>query len=202
VRALSGVSLDEEQIDLIRFQQAYNAAAQLIRIADEPATESYLEVIDVASGRRVLTAIEFLSPSNKRPGEGCEKYRQKLRELKEGGVSLVEIDLLRAGRRTFTIPPESMPESHRTHYRVCVRRGWKSSKVEVYPVALRERLPVIPVPLRQSDTDVTLDLQSLIERAYDDGGYDDIDYRTEPDPPLDPAAAAWADALLREKELR
>lgn len=33
--ALSGVSLDEEQIDLIRFQQAYNAAAQLIRIADE-----------------------------------------------------------------------------------------------------------------------------------------------------------------------
>ena len=33
--ALSGVSLDEEQIDLIRFQQAYNAAAQVIRIADE-----------------------------------------------------------------------------------------------------------------------------------------------------------------------
>lgn len=33
--ALSGVSLDEEQIDLIRFQQAYNAAAQFIRIADE-----------------------------------------------------------------------------------------------------------------------------------------------------------------------
>ena len=35
--ALAGVSLDEEQIDLIRFQQAYNAAAQLIRVADEMA---------------------------------------------------------------------------------------------------------------------------------------------------------------------
>jgi flagellar hook-associated protein 1 len=33
--ALSGVSLDEEQVNLIRFQQAYNAAANFIRIAEE-----------------------------------------------------------------------------------------------------------------------------------------------------------------------
>ena len=33
--ALSGVSLDEEQVNLIRFQQAYNAAASFIRVADE-----------------------------------------------------------------------------------------------------------------------------------------------------------------------
>jgi flagellar hook-associated protein 1 FlgK len=33
--ALAGVSLDEEQIDLIRFQQAFAAAANLVRIADE-----------------------------------------------------------------------------------------------------------------------------------------------------------------------
>jgi len=33
--ALSGVSLDEEQVNLIRFQQAYNAAANFIRIAHE-----------------------------------------------------------------------------------------------------------------------------------------------------------------------
>jgi flagellar hook-associated protein 1 FlgK len=33
--AISGVSLDEEQINLIRFQQAYNAAANFIRIAEE-----------------------------------------------------------------------------------------------------------------------------------------------------------------------
>jgi flagellar hook-associated protein 1 FlgK len=35
--AVAGVSLDEEQIDLIRFQQAYSAAANLIRMADEMA---------------------------------------------------------------------------------------------------------------------------------------------------------------------
>jgi flagellar hook-associated protein 1 FlgK len=33
--ALAGVSLDEEQVDLIRFQQAFAAAANLVRIADE-----------------------------------------------------------------------------------------------------------------------------------------------------------------------
>jgi flagellar hook-associated protein 1 FlgK len=33
--SLSGVSLDEEQVNLIRFQQAYNAAANFVRIADE-----------------------------------------------------------------------------------------------------------------------------------------------------------------------
>jgi flagellar hook-associated protein 1 FlgK len=33
--AVSGVSLDEEQVNLIRFQQAYNAAANFIRIADD-----------------------------------------------------------------------------------------------------------------------------------------------------------------------
>jgi flagellar hook-associated protein 1 FlgK len=35
--AVAGVSLDEEQIDLLRFQQAYSAAANLIRVADEMA---------------------------------------------------------------------------------------------------------------------------------------------------------------------
>ncbi len=35
--SLAGVSLDEEQLDLIRFQQAFTAAAHFVRIADEMA---------------------------------------------------------------------------------------------------------------------------------------------------------------------
>ena len=31
---ISGVNLDEEAADLVRFQQAYQAAAQVIRVAD------------------------------------------------------------------------------------------------------------------------------------------------------------------------
>jgi flagellar hook-associated protein 1 FlgK len=42
--SLSGVSLDEEQVNLIRFQQAYNAAAQFIHIADQLG-QTILEMI-------------------------------------------------------------------------------------------------------------------------------------------------------------
>jgi flagellar hook-associated protein 1 FlgK len=41
--ALAGVSLDEEQIDLIRFQQAYAAAASFIKVAQELA-DTVLEI--------------------------------------------------------------------------------------------------------------------------------------------------------------
>src|ERR1700686_2452618 len=40
----------------------------LIDAEPEPATETFLEIIDRESGNRVVTVIEFLSPSNKSPG--------------------------------------------------------------------------------------------------------------------------------------
>lgn len=178
------------------------AAAQplIIHLGDEPVTETFLEIIDVGSGRRVVTVIEFLSAANKRPGAGQELYVKKQGELLAENVSLVEIDLLRAGRSVLSVDPRRIPPSHRTLYRVVVRRGWLPFQAEVYAAPLRQRLPVIWVPLRETDPDVPLDLQALLDRCYDNGGYaNDIDYEAEPDPPLPPADADWADALLREK---
>ena len=43
-----------------------------------------------------------------------------------------------------------------------------------------------------------LNLQAIIDQCYRNGGYDDIDYRGEPDPPLSPKDAAWADELLKK----
>lgn len=173
-----------------------------IRYPDDPVTQTFIEIREATEGDRLITVIEVLSPSNKRPGSGRRKYVRKLRELKRGGVSIVEIDLLRAGQRVLAHPPEAIPESHRTPYQVCVRRGWRPSNLEVYRVPLRDRLPVIPVPLREGEPDVTLDLQPLIEQAYRKGRYDRIKYNVEPEPPLAPEDAAWADSLLREKGLR
>ena len=42
----------------------------LVNIDLEPVTEGYIEIVDVKSGHRVITAIEVLSPTNKRPGRG------------------------------------------------------------------------------------------------------------------------------------
>jgi hypothetical protein len=96
-------------------------------------------------------------------------------------------------------PRDIVPEGHRTPYAACARRGWKPLEIEYYRLPLRERLPAIAVPLRQADHDVALDLQTLIEKCYEEARYDDdIDYVEEPDPPLDKEHAQWADALLRE----
>ena len=70
-------------------------------------------------------------------------------------------------------------------------------QADYYPIFLRDRLPVIRVPLRRTDKDVPLNLQALLDQCYDNGGYDDIDYVAEPEPPLPPTARRWAAQLLR-----
>lgn len=44
----------------------------VIFLPDEPVTESFIAVIDVGSGRRVVTVIEMLSLAHTLPGEGQE----------------------------------------------------------------------------------------------------------------------------------
>ena len=174
----------------------------VIHLDLEPVTEGRVEIIDVKSGHRVVTAIEVLSPANKRPGEGRRLYLQKRRDQQSAGVNTVEIDLLRGGKRVLMIASEQIPPSHRTAYQVCTWRESRRSRVEVCRVPLRERLPVIAIPLRPADRDVPLDLQAILEQCYRNGGYDDIDYRGEPDPPLSRKDRAWSNALLTDQGKR
>ena len=174
----------------------------VLRIENEPVTEGFIQIIDVGSGNRVITVIELLSLSNKLPGEGQELHLKKQQECRAGGVRLVEIDLLRDGKRVLAVAESLVPADYKTSYRVCVRRGWQPMEVELYKVTLRERLPGIRVPLREADADVALELQPLIDQCYRNGGYEDLDYSREPQPPLSPDDAAWADELLRKSGIR
>jgi hypothetical protein len=173
-----------------------------IRMLEDPVSEGYIEILDMASGRRVVTVIEVLSPYNKAAGRGNRLYLKKQQECIRGGVNLVEIDLLRAGRWVLSIPQDLVKPSMRTSYKVCVLRAG-AGHWDYYPAPLRERLPVIPVPLRKTDAEVPLDLQSLLEQAYRNGAYDDdIDYTREPVPPLAQDDARWAQELLQKKRRR
>ncbi len=173
-----------------------------LHIDEEPVTEGYLEIRDAGSGDRVITVIEVLSRGNKHPGEGQRLYRQKQGECREGGVSLVEIDLLRAGQRVFVVPVEMVPPPWRTTYQVCVWRAWQPARALIYRAPLRDRLPVIGIPLRETDPLARLDLQTLLDQCYRDGRYDSLDYHAEPDPPLETADREWADQLLRDQGRR
>ena len=114
----------------------------------------------------------------------------------------MEIDLLREGGYVLIAPLEVVPLSCRGTYRVAVSRATDPDNVEMYRVPLRKRLPTIRVPLRPGDSDVKLDLQSLIEAAYENGGYDDTDYGVDPFPPLLPEDAEWVSNLLLEAKRR
>jgi hypothetical protein len=177
--------------------------AVLIDAESEPLTEGYIEIIDAASGNRVVTIIEVLSPANKTPGADRQAYQRKQREIVQSDTNLVEIDLLRCGKHLVAVPLDNIPLRLRTPYRVCVRRATVRSKAEVYAIPLSGKLPTVKVPLRPGDADVLLDLQALIEQCYRNGRYEgDLDYRLDPDPPLSGPDAKWALELLLSKGLR
>jgi hypothetical protein len=142
--------------------------------------------------RQLVTAIEFLTPTNK-GGAGREEYLSRRRRLLTAPIHIVEIDLLRSGERIPTAVP--LPKAP---YFVFVSRYKKRQTPEVWPIALSQQLPIIPIPLLASDSDVILDLQLAMNTAYDDGAFSRvIDYRTAPEVPLSPEQSAWAHEHLR-----
>jgi Protein of unknown function (DUF4058) len=175
----------------------------LVATEAEPLTEGYIQIIDTSSGNRVVTILEVLSPANKTAGNGLEQYRRKQRDLLQSETSLVEIDLVRTGKHVLAVPLAEIPRRHHTPWMVCVRRAWVPGQAAVYPLPIQKRLPTIKVPLRSTDAEAPLDLQALIEQCYRRGRYEgDINYATDPAPPLTGPDAEWADEMLRAAGLR
>lgn len=163
--------------------------------------EGFVEVRLAGPRGRVVTVVEILSHSNKRPGaDGYEKYRKKQREVLASDVNLVEIDLLRRGEHTVAIPVEKLECRRPYDYLVAVHRANRRGLIDAYFVRLRDRLPRIPIPLAPPDPDAGVDLQALVARVYGAGFYGlDIDY-TEPSvPPLIADDAAWAAEIARSR---
>jgi len=149
-----------------------------------------IEICDTA-GRRLVTAIEILSPTNKR-GSGRQLYLARRQRILRADVHLMEIDLLRKGRR---VPMgDELPAAS---YFVFLCRADQALRTEVWPITLDEPLPTVPVPLLPGDEDVALDLQDAFASAYDLVGYDwEIDYGQPPEIALTPQEAAWVQDLV------
>jgi hypothetical protein len=171
---------------------------EAITMIEEEIRESYIELVDRVD-RSVVTVIEILSPTNKVPGShGRESYDRKRLEVMNSPTSLVEIDLLRTG---LPIPVYGGIPPH--EYLVHVSRGGKRPGGRLWPIRLSQRLPPIGVPLKPEDGSVALDLEAVLNTAYDRAGYDlELDYRVDPVPPLEGEWNAWAHRLLKEKGLR
>ncbi len=152
----------------------------------------YSVEVRATDSMELVTAIEILSPVNKRLGhEGYADYQR--RELLRSTAHLMEVDLLRGGTR----PPLSrtVPVSA---YRTMLSRTERRPNVEVWALQLADPLPILPVPLRDLDPDALLDLRAVVAEVYERGGYEQlIDYRRDvPPPPLSETESAWVRTLL------
>jgi hypothetical protein len=152
-----------------------------------------LEIRDVAE-RRLVTLIEILSPANKR-GDGWREYVDRRTEVLHTKTHLLEIDLLRQGRR-LPLLGELPPAAYYVFLTRWQRRPW----TQVWPMSLRQPLPAVPVPLLPPDPDVPLDLQAAVKACFDLVGYERLlDYSAPPPPPpLSDEDAAWAVDCLRQ----
>jgi hypothetical protein len=101
-------------------------------------------VIHEVPTMEIVTVIETLSPANKRASsDGREQYLAKRQEILQSRTNLVELDLLRGGKR---LPAVGMPSGD---YFALVSRGHRRPRTDVFHWTLRQPLPTIPIPLKQ-----------------------------------------------------
>jgi len=168
-------------------------------IVDEEMREVFITIRTVADDE-VITVIEVLSRGNKRPGSSAHRaYMEKRDDIVGSSTHLAEIDLLRAGASPFP-----KPEKRAGMYHVHVSRVERRPMGQVWPIRLEQRLPTIPIPLLPGDPDASVDLQQVLDRAYDRAGYHRrVDYEEAPPlPDLPVEQLEWAVRLLRERGAR
>ena len=151
-----------------------------------------------AEGERLVTVIEFVSPSNKR-GDGRRDFLHKRRRLLAAGVNVVEVDLTRRGAWRRLFDGMRLPAQAGATYRSAAfvpRRGggfvpW------LHPMPLAEPLPIVSIPLRPDDELARLALQPPVDAIYAGRRFGrTIDYDAPCDPPLKGADAEFARQLL------
>lgn len=168
--------------------------------APEALAQPYILIRDRAN-RQVVTVVALLSPINKVP-EGVSLSRRtspradflrKRREAMASQTHWLEIDLLRAGER----PPEVRGLAD--FYALLKRHDREDA--DLWPIALRDSLPTIAVPLTPPHDDVPLDLQSALDLLFARYRYAELlDYSAPPPaPPFPPADARWIADRLRER---
>jgi hypothetical protein len=173
------------------------AAYHVLRaFIEEEHRETFIEIYEAEPEMRLVTTVEVLSPSNKRPGTpGWDLYQRKRQSILLGDVNLVEIDLLRGGQRMPMLDP--WPGSP---YVLMMARARRPQSCRVWEASFQQPLPPISVPLAKPDPDILLSLQPLIDTIYRRFRYEQsIKYTAELAPPLSPEEAAWCRQQLQAR---
>jgi len=173
-----------------------------VRVRTDPLKHHFVEIRDASRGHRLVTLIEIVSPSNKRPGPDRRAYEEKQREILESPAHLVEIDLLREGKRLFPHPElfavvDNLDCDYLVLLNKCTDRQDRWSDFTLFPIDVRDQLPCVPVPLTEKEPGVALDLQVAARQAYLEGPYRRmLDYSAPAVPALREEDCKWARELI------
>src|SRR5205085_9469626 len=116
-----------------------------------------------------------LSPSNK-SGRTRVEYLDKRDELIKAPVNIVELDWLLRGARLPMAAPLAVAD-----YYGYVSRADQRPNCDVYHWNVRQRFPIMPIPLGPGDADVAINPRTAFDMAYSRGRYEQrIDYSIEP----------------------
>jgi len=163
-------------VEVQRLQKPSGAltSAAAVAVADPPTTqmrgqvefefrEIFLDIYKLDPDQQLVTSVEVLSPANKRRGSvGYELYERKRAIFINGQANLVEIDLLRAGRRHSMLG--HWPDSP---YAVATFRKQDAPRCDVWTAFTTRPLPRIAIPLDPPDADVAVALQPIVETIYE-----------------------------------
>jgi Protein of unknown function (DUF4058) len=154
--------------------------------------ERYLEVREIGTDA-VIAVIEVLSPKNKRTGKGRIAYEEKRQRILNSTAHLVELDLLRSD-----VPMPMMGATEAWDYRILISRSEQRPMANLYGFNLREPIPSFPLPLKEEDLGLDINLQPLMAEIYDEAGYQyRLGYqRPVPLPKLSSEDQQWVDRLL------
>lgn len=192
VRVVAPASADREKQPSLTIDAPYKLVLEV-----DPLVERFIRIIDDSG--RLVTVVEFLSPTNKRQ-PGLKVYREKRQDLLEASVSVVEIDLVRAGDWRALLRPHLAPPDAVAEYRVVVRVP-PGTTAFLFPASLRTPLPDVPIPLDPSLDKPMLPLQRLVNDVYMNGRYGrTLDYSEPLEPPLAPADQQWLEAQVKSRQ--
>lgn len=173
--------------------------APIQRLTVEGRTKTRTVKVYVTETDELVTAIEILSPANKR-GDSLLDYRRKRKQLLNTSVHLVELDLLRVGQRPG--PEVDDPPIEKADYVLLINRhrDIRPRISEIWPVSLNEALPILGIPLLPPDPVVPLDLNAAIQAVYQRAGYSwRIDYgQAVPPPKVRQEMKSWLEAWSRK----
>jgi hypothetical protein len=140
---------------------------KLVEIPDRVREEVRITWVEIRAlpNLELVTVVEVLSPINKW-GHGRQVYLERAEKLHASRVNVVAIDLLLGGA---PLPLKERIEPGA--YYAIVARGERLPLADLYRWSVRDPIPQLPIPLREPDADIWIDLAALVDRVYNLGRY-------------------------------